>query len=72
MAGQSGGCRGDSAGSMLGAVNYEDRTDLLPPERVVSAQLLARLRLIPDAARLAGTFRPRRSGNSSPAPTEKP
>jgi hypothetical protein len=33
-------------------VNYEDRTDLLPPEQVVSASLLAALRLIPDVARL--------------------
>ena len=33
-------------------MNYEDRTDLLPPEQVISAPLLARLRLIPDAARL--------------------
>jgi hypothetical protein len=31
-------------------MNYEDRTDLLPPEQVVSGPLLARLRLIPDAA----------------------
>ena len=33
-------------------MNYEDRTDLLPPEQVVSAPLLATLRLIPDVARL--------------------
>jgi hypothetical protein len=37
-------------------VNYEDRTDLLPPEQVVSAPLLAELRLIPDAARLMTLF----------------
>ena len=33
-------------------MNYEDRTDLLPPEQVVSGSLLAKLRLIPGAARL--------------------
>jgi hypothetical protein len=33
-------------------VNYEDRTDLLPPEQVVSAVLLSKLRLIPDVAQV--------------------
>jgi hypothetical protein len=33
-------------------VNYEDRTDLLPPERVLSRSLLSRLRRAPEAARL--------------------
>jgi hypothetical protein len=36
----------------MGAVNYEDRTDLLPPEQVVSGSLLAKLGRIPDVAQL--------------------
>lgn len=37
---------------ILRTVNYEDRTDLLPPEVVVSASLLSKLRRAPEAARL--------------------
>jgi hypothetical protein len=33
-------------------VNYEDRTDLLPPDQVVSGSLLAKLRRATEAARL--------------------
>lgn len=36
----------------MGAVNYEDRTDLLPPDQVVSGSLLLKLRRTAGAARL--------------------
>lgn len=35
----------------MSGVNYDDRTDLLPPDRVVSASLLSELRLTREAAR---------------------
>lgn len=35
----------------MSAVNYEDRTDLLPPDQVVSVSVLSKLRLTPEAAR---------------------
>jgi hypothetical protein len=42
--------RSEISGTQDGTVNYEDRTDLLPPEQVISAGLLSKLRQDPDAA----------------------
>ena len=51
-------------------MNYEDRTDLLPPEQVVSASLLTRLRRIPDAARLMRLSFDRQGQGVTPAASE--
>lgn len=48
----AGWCRGDGAAGIMGAVNYEDRTDLLPPDQVVSSSLLLKLQRTAEASRL--------------------
>src|SRR5262252_7967431 len=48
----AGWCRGDGGTGIMGAVNYEDRTDLLPPDQVVSSSLLLKLRRTAEASKL--------------------